>query len=175
MSMDYFRIGLFLRPHGIKGELKLLPLTDDLKRFARLSDAFIEAPEGVYQTVTAESARVAAENSVIIKLKGIDTVEAAEKLRDKYLCVDREHAVKLPAGAYFVKDIIGCEVFSTLGDTLGRVVDVYETPSTDVYVIKGAKRLSVPALKKLLSSVDIENKRIVFDSEILAEVGLFED
>ena len=64
--MDYFRIGLFLRPHGIKGELKLLPLTDDLKRFARLSDAFIEAPEGVYQTVTAESARVAAENSVII-------------------------------------------------------------------------------------------------------------
>lgn len=77
--MDYFRIGLFLRPHGIKGELKLLPLTDDLKRFARLSDAFIEAPEGVYQTVTAESARVAAENSVIIKLKGIDTVEAAEK------------------------------------------------------------------------------------------------
>ena len=129
----------------------------------------------VYQTVTAESARVAAENSVIIKLKGIDTVEAAEKLRDKYLCVDREHAVKLPAGAYFVKDIIGCEVFSTLGDALGRVVDVYETPSTDVYVIKGAKRLSVPALKKLLSSVDIENKRIVFDSEILAEVGLFED
>ena len=163
--MDYFRIGLFLRPHGIKGELKLLPLTDDLKRFARLSDAF----------VTAESARVAAENSVIIKLKGIDTVEAAEKLRDKYLCVDREHAVKLPAGAYFVKDIIGCEVFSTSGDALGRVVDVYETPSTDVYVIKGAKRLSVPALKKLLSSVDIENKRIVFDSEILAEVGLFED
>ena len=79
--MDYFRIGLFLRPHGIKGELKLLPLTDNLKRFARLSDAFIEAPEGVYQTVTAESARVAAENSVIIKLKGIDTVEAAEKLR----------------------------------------------------------------------------------------------
>ena len=79
--MDYFRIGLFLRPHGIKGELKLLPLTDDLKRFARLSDAFIEAPEGVYQTVTVESARVAAENSVIIKLKGIDTVEAAEKLR----------------------------------------------------------------------------------------------
>ena len=52
---------------------------------------------------------------------------------------------------------------------------MYETPSTDVYVIKGAKRLSVPALKKLLSSVDIENKRIVFDSEILAEVGLFED
>lgn len=62
-----------------------------------------------------------------------------------------------------------------MGDALGRVVDVYETPSTDVYVIKGVKRLSVPALKKLLSSVDIENKRIVFDSEILAEVGLFED
>lgn len=76
--MDYFRIGLFLRPARHQGELKLLPLTDDLKRFVRLSDAFIEAPEGVYQTVTAESARVAAENSVIIKLKGIDTVEAAE-------------------------------------------------------------------------------------------------
>lgn len=175
MSMDYFRIGLFLRPHGIKGELKLLPLTDNLKRFTRLSDAFIEAPEGVYQTTVVESARVAAENSVIIKIKGIDSVESAEKLRDKYLCVDRAHAVKLPAGAYFVKDIIGCEVFSTAGEALGKVIDVYETPSTDVYVVRGEKKLSVPALKKLLTNVDVENRRIVFDSEILAEVGLFED
>ena len=172
--MDYFRIGLFLRPHGIKGALNLLPLTDDLTYYML---GKYEESEKYYKEIEARAPKSPTPYYNYAKtLYALGKKEeAAEKLREKYLCVDREHAVKLPAGAYFVKDIIGCEVFSTLGDALGRVVDVYETPSTDVYVIKGAKRLSVPALKKLLSSVDIENKRIVFDSEILAEVGLFED
>ncbi|MBR0135205.1 MAG: 16S rRNA processing protein RimM, partial [Clostridia bacterium] len=99
----------------------------------------------------------------------------AEKLRDLYLCVDREHAVKLPKGVYFISDIIGCEVKSDAGESLGKVVDVLETNANDVYVIEGAKRLLVPALKKLLVKVDVENKSIVFDSVVLSEVGLFED
>lgn len=173
--MDYFRIGLFLRPHGVRGELKLLPLTDDLSRFNHLSEAYIEAAEGCYKSIRVLSGRVAAENSVFIQLDGVTTMDEAERYRNKYLCVDREHAVKLPKGSYFVKDIIGCRVVSTNGDELGVVEDVYETNANDVYVVRGERKLSVPALKRLLESVDTENRLIVFNAEVLSEVGFFED
>ena len=173
--MDYFRIGLILRPHGVHGEVKLLPLTDDPSRFKKLKDAYIEVSEGSYKPIKVVSAKAAAENSAIAKIDGIDTVEIAESLRNKYLCVDRAHAVKLPEGTYFVRDIIGCLVFSSDGNELGVVEDVYETNANDVYVVRGRGRLSVPALKKLLDNVDIENKLIVFNAEVLSEVGLFED
>ena len=173
--MDYFRIGLFLRPHGVRGEVKLLPLTDDIRRFKSLKTAFIEKSEGVYLSVNVESAKASSPNAVIVKLSGVETMDDAEKLRDKYLCVDRAHAVKLPEGSYFVSDLIGCKVESTDGTQLGEMVDVYETNANDVYVIKGSKRLSVPALKRLLHTVDTDNTRIVLEADVLAEVGLFED
>lgn len=175
LSMDYFRIGLFVRPHGVKGEIKLMPLTDDLSRFRSLSDAYIEASEGSYRPVKVLSARVANDESVIVLLDGVGRMDEAERYRNKYLCVDREHAVKLPENTWFVKDIIGCRVVSTAGEELGVVEDVYETTANDVYVVRGKRRLSVPALKKLLRSVDIENKLIVFDADVLSEVGFFED
>ncbi len=173
--MDYFRIGLILRPHGVKGELKLLPLTDDITRFKRLSEAFIEASEGCYRSVKVLGTKLAAENSVIVQLEGVNTMDDAEKYRNRYLCVDRDHAVRLPEGAYFVRDIIGCRVVSTDGSALGTAEDVYETTANDVYVVRGEKKLSVPAIKKLLASVDVENRLIVFDADVLSEVGLFED
>ena len=173
--MDYFRIGIFLRPHGVKGEIKLQPLTDDLSRFRKLTDAYIELREGCYREAKVISARIAGDNSVIVLLDGVTDMDQAERLRNKYLCVDREHAVKLPEGSWFVKDIIGCRVVSSSGEELGIVEDVYETTANDVYVVRGERRLSVPALKKLLDSVDIENRLIVFNSEVLSEVGLFED
>ena len=96
-------------------------------------------------------------------------------LRDHYICVDREHAVKLPEGRYFVVDLIGCTVSDTNGNDLGKLTDVLETGANDVYVISGEKNLMVPALKKLLHKVDIENKHIDLDAAVLEEVGLFED
>ncbi len=173
--MDYFRIGLILRPHGVRGEVKLLSLTDDPSRFKKLKEAYIERSEGEYTPVHVESARASADNAAIAKLEGVDSVEQAEALRNAYLCVDRAHAVKLPEGTYFVRDIIGCRVVSSNGEELGVVEDVYETNANDVYVVRGKKKLSVPALKKLLDKVDIEAKLIVFNAEVLAEVGLFED
>ena len=175
--MDYFRIGQILRPHGIRGEVKILPLTDDLRRFSYLKDAYIEEKDGIYREITVKHAKAASENAVIIKLAGVDSPEDAEKLRNKFICVDRLHAVKLPEGSYFIKDLIGCRVESTDGSTLGEIIDVYETNANDVYVIRGQGkgRLSVPALGRLLNTVDTENKRVVFNADVLAEVGLFED
>ena len=171
--MDHLRIAQILRPHGVKGEVKVFPLTDDISRFKKLKEAFIERG-GQYEPVTVDSSKKAAD-SVVLHIEGVDTPEEAEKLRGVYLCVDRQHAVKLPEGTYFIADIIGCWVESTAGEELGKVTDVLETNANDVYVIEGEKRLLVPALKKLLELVDTENKRIVLNARVLAEVGLFED
>ena len=171
--MDSFRVARILRPHGIKGEVKVYPLTDDLSRFKRLRECYLERG-GQYEPALVDSSKKAAD-AIVLHIEGYDTPEEAEKLRDLYICVDREHAVKLPKGVYFVSDMIGCEVTSTDGEELGVLTDVFETNANDVYVIEGRKHLMVPALKKLLTTVDIENKRIVLDAQVLSEVGLFED
>lgn len=171
--MDCFRIARILKPHGIKGEVKVYPLTDDITRFKKLSDAFIER-DGRYDPIRVDGSKRVSD-AVVLHIEGFDTPEQAEKLRDLYLCVDRAHAVKLPEGTYFVKDIIGCKVVSTDGTELGAVTDVLETNANDVYVIEGERKLLVPALKKLLEKVDVAGSLIVLNAQVLSEVGLFED
>ena len=171
--MDHFRIAQVLKPHGIRGEVKVYPLTDDISRFKRLKEAFIERG-GQYDAVNVDGSKNAS-GAVVLHIAGIDTPEEAEKLRGLYICVDRDHAVRLPKDTYFVADLIGCDVFSTDGAELGKLTDVLETNANDVYVIEGNRRLLVPALKKLLNEVNIEARRVVLDAEVLSEVGLFED
>ncbi|MBR4435187.1 MAG: 16S rRNA processing protein RimM [Clostridia bacterium] len=173
--MDHFRIGLFLRPHGVHGEIKIKPLTDDVSRFKKLREAFVEMQENSFTPVAVTSSKILSGNGVAVKIDGYNTVEQAESLHGKYLCVDRAHAVKLPEGTYFVSDLISCRVVSSDGDELGFIEDIYETNANDVYVVRGKQKLSVPALKKLLDRVDVENKLIVFNAQVLSEVGLFED
>ena len=157
--MEYLRVGLIVRPHGVHGAVKLLPLSDDLGRYASLKEAYLER-NGQYESVT---------------VSGVGVREDAEKLRNVYLCVNRAHAAKLPPGRYFVVDLIGCRVCDTEGAEYGTLTDVLETGANDVYVIKGERTLLIPALKKLLAEVDVDSKRIVLHADVLREVGLVED
>lgn len=171
--MEHYRIAQILRPHGIKGEVKVYPLTDDLSRFKRLNACFIER-KGQYEPAAVTGCKMVAE-APVLKIEGVDSPEQAEALRGLYLCVDKQHTVKLPEGCWFVADLIGCAVSDSDGGELGKLTDVLETNANDVYVIEGERRLLVPALKKLLQLVDTENKRMVLNAEVLSEVGLFED
>lgn len=170
---EYLRIGLIVRPHGVRGALKLESTTFDITRFKSLSDAFIES-NGTYTPVKVLSSSYSGKEAYVT-LEGVDSREKAESLRGHFLCVDRAHAAKLPEGQYFVVDIIGCAVYDTDNNYIGELVDVTEHPASDVYEIKTESgKIYVPALKKLLVNVDIENKRIVVDKTVLSEVGLFE-
>lgn len=169
----YLRVGLIVRPHGVRGAVKMEPLSDDIERFCALKDAYLEQ-KGAYVPVTVSGVGVR-EGSVYASLSCAASREEAEKLRGTYLCVDRAHAVKLPDGAYFVSDLIGCKVSDNNGHELGILKEVLETGANDVYVIEGEKKLLIPALKKLLLSVDTEGGQIVLDAAVLEEVGLFED
>ncbi|MPN18053.1 Ribosome maturation factor RimM [bioreactor metagenome] len=111
---------------------------------------------------------------MLLHLSDYDTVERAESLKNVYLCVTRDNAVKLQKDTYFVADLIGCDVFDSNGKPYGKLTDVLETGANDVYEIDGGKLL-VPALKRVLNEVDVERGRIVLNAAVLEEVGCFAD
>ncbi|MDD3401110.1 MAG: ribosome maturation factor RimM [Eubacteriales bacterium] len=172
MSAKTFRIGIIVRPHGVHGAVKCNPLTDEPKRFIGMKSAYLELHGSLVPVqLLVHSAQ---KDAVILSVDGYDTPEKANELRDVYICVERNDAIKLPAFTYFVADLIGCMACDTNGNQYGKLTDVLETGANDVYVIDGGK-LMVPALKKVISKVDVDNAVIVFNADVLKEVGLFED
>lgn len=150
----------------------MLPETDDPSRFLALKEAYIEE-DGRFRPVTVTQAQLLTDGAVV-HVEGVDTPEQAERLRGKYIAVDRAHAIQLPEGAYFVADLIGCEAFDTDGRRLGKITDVFPTGANDVYELDGG-RVLIPALKRVLDTVDTERQRIVFHSGVLSEVAVFAD
>ncbi|MPM41060.1 Ribosome maturation factor RimM [bioreactor metagenome] len=172
MKNKYLRVGQIVRAHGVRGDVKVLPLTDDPARYRKLKTAYLERG-GDYVPVALDDVRLQPD-AVILHVSGYDTPEKAEQLKSAYLCVDRENAVALDEYTYFVADLIGCETFDTAGKAYGKITDVLETGANDVYEIEHGKLL-VPALKRVLAQVDIANGRIVFNADVLEEVGCFAD
>ena len=173
MKQQYLRAGQIVRAHGVRGDVKVLPLTDDPARFRTLKTAYLETLAGAYAPVEITSVRFLPD-AVLLHLEGYDTAQRAETLKNAYVCVSRENAVKLGKDSYFIADLIGCETFDTSGKAYGKLTDVLETGANDVYEIDGGTLL-VPALKKVLKEVDVEHGRIVFDAGVLEEVGCFAD
>lgn len=167
---DYLQIGKIVNIHGIKGEVKVIPLTDDPRRFDELEWAYIEK-DGM-QKCRIESVKYT-KGSVILKIEGIDTPESAAAYRDNYLLVDRDNAVKLPEDTFFVCDLLGSSVVDETGKLLGELRDILQTGSNDVYVVRGdsGKDILIPALKSVVRSISLEHKRI----EVVLPKGLLDD
>lgn len=168
---DYLQIGKIVNIHGVHGEVKLIPLTDDPRRFEDLEWVFVEKGGSMARHDIFGVKYV--KNSVVLKLSGIDTVETAEKYRDSFVMVDREHAVRLPEDAYFICDLLGLSVFDEKGKLLGKVDDVLHTGSNDVYQVKdeAGKEILIPALKSVVRGISIENQRI----DVTLPKGLLDD
>jgi len=158
--LEYLSIGQIINIHGFKGEVKVYPLTDDMSRFKKLKEVFVEENDQLIKYVVEEIKFQS--NVIIMKLKGVDTEEAANKLRNRYIKVDRKSAVKLPRDTYFICDLIDLEVYDEEGLLLGKVKDVLQTGSNDVYVVQtDGKDILVPALKEVVRDIDIRNGKLV--------------
>ncbi len=151
----FLTIGEITKPHGIKGEVKVFPLTDDIARFKRLKRVFIDGREVQVIYVTVGNDRA------IMKLEGCESVEDAEKFRKKTMEVPREEAVKLEEDAYFIEDLKDCTVFDSDGKELGQISEVIQTGANDVYWIKKPKELLIPVIRDVVLDVDIEKERII--------------
>lgn len=164
------KIGEIVAPQGVKGEVRVVPLTDYPERFLDLSSVIVAAGER-YRTeelprTEIESVRFH-KQFVLLKFKGIDCIDLAEGLRKKYLYILPEERVALPAETYYYDQIIGLQVMSGT-ELLGVVEDILRTGSNDVYVIKTNeltkkgknKKLLLPALKSLILNIDLDNKKM---------------
>ena len=158
---EYLELGQIVNSYGIKGFLQVVPYTDDNTRFNDLETIYIEKNNKLQEYVIEEVKY--SKNLVLLKLKGIDTIEQAEKFRNCYLKINRKDAIELEEDTYFLVDLIGIEVFTESGENLGNIIDVFPTGSNDVYVVKNeeGKQVLLPAIKDVIISVDIENKKMV--------------
>lgn len=154
--VDMFNVGQIVNAVGIKGELKIYPLTDYKERFDELEFVYIEGRRFDIERVRYNN------ELVILKLKSIDDRTTAEKYRTLYLKIDRENARKLPEGTYFIVDLIGCEVYSTEGSYIGTLTDVIQNTAQDLYEIKTKelKNILIPAVEEFVKEIDIEKKMI---------------
>ena len=159
------RIGQIANSHGINGELKIMPLTDDITRFKRLKNVYVEIKLNEdYQLLSAKSSRIH-KDMVLLTVEEITDKTTADKLKGKYLCVKEEDAIKLPEGRYFIDDLLGCSVFDADSDALlGEISDISPTGANDVWhITKDGKEYLVPAIAEVLVNVDIENEKVIIN------------
>ena len=154
-------VGQIVNTFGIKGEVKVVPFTDDIKRFDELKNVYVKTKKESKQ-YKVENVKYH-KNMVLIKLESINDVESAETLRNAFLEIDRKDAIPLEEGTYFIADLIGLEVYTEEGKLLGKVDDIYNTGSNDIYVVKDelGKQILLPGIKEVIKEVLLEQEKII--------------
>lgn len=157
---DYLQVGVITSTHGLKGEVKVFPTTDDPGRFQKLKSVWLDTGKG-YQELEIIQVRFF-KQFVILKFRGHEDINEVEAYRKKGLYVSRKDAVPLEENEYFIADLIGLQVESDEGALLGRLTDVLTTGANDVYVVKTeeGKEILLPAIRQCILSVDLEQRRM---------------
>lgn len=157
---DYLQVGVITSTHGLKGEVKVFPTTDDPGRFQKLKRVWLDTGTG-YQEMEIIQVRFF-KQFVILKFRGHEDINEVEAYRKKGLYVSREDAVPLKENEYFIADLIGLQVESDEGALLGQLTDVLATGANDVYVVKTkeGKEILLPAIRQCILSVDMEQRRM---------------
>ena len=152
-------IGRIGAAHGIRGEVRVNPMTDFPERFHDMTEVYVDNA-----LLEIESVRYHGDK-ILMKFRGYETRNDAETLKGMMLSVPRSEAMPLNAGEYYTFDIIGLGVFDVNGNALGKVTNVLETGSNDVYVVKSddGKEILVPALKAVVKEINIDESRMVVD------------
>ncbi len=153
-TTEWATIGTIVAPFGLRGELKVFPLSDIPDRFVSLSTVCLGPDHARY---TIESVRPYKGEMVLLKLSGIDDATLAETLRDHALYIPVSELATLPPDSYYQHDIVGLQVCKMDGSVVGVIGDIMPTAGNDVYVIKGeeGKQFLIPAVKEVIKQVDL--------------------
>ena len=154
------QVGAITQPHGIHGEVKVFPTTNDVKRFKKLKEVILDT--GREQKVLEIEGVKFFKQYAILKFKGYDNINDIEKYKGKPLLVTRENAVKLGRDEYFIADLIGIEVYDEDGKYPGVLQKVIETGANDVYEVKfeDGREVLFPAIRQCILDVDMENRKM---------------
>ena len=155
-----FRIGEIANTHGIRGEVKVYPTTDDVARFKKLKKCILETKQGE-MLLHVESCKFF-KQFAILKFKEFNNINEVEQYKHCSLYVEREDAVKCEEDEYYIADLVGCTVYNEDDSELGDLIDVMQTGANDVYVVRmeSGKELMIPAIKECILSVSIIERRV---------------
>ena len=154
-------IGQIVNTFGIKGFVKVKPWVNDIERFDDLKKIYVKIKKEEKELEIEEVKYH--KDMVLIKFKGIETVEQAETLRNSYLEINREDAIPLEEGTYFIADLLESDVYTDEGELLGKLEDIYNSGSKDIYVVKNelGKTVLLPGIPEVIKEVNIEESKII--------------
>lgn len=174
MKPEYLMIGEITKPQGVRGELKVRPVTHDPYRFEGMTEAYMKRGDE-YLRVRLTVNRVTGD-AAFISLDGVEDREQAEKLRGTFLYIDRAHAIELTEDETFLCDLVGLRGVDDEGREIGMLADVLQPGGNDVYIFKGPRGdVLVPALKSVVKKVDLETGVMTLIAARMAEVAVYDD
>lgn len=155
---ELYQVGAITQTHGIRGEVKVFPMTDDVSRFKNMKELILDT--GKEQIVLEVTSARPQKNLVILKFKGIDNINDVEKYKGCGLFVTKENRVKCKKDEYFIADLIGLRAIDEEGEAFGTISDVIQTGANDVYVIttKQGEEVMIPAIKDCILEVSVEEQ-----------------
>ena len=157
---DLLQVGAITQTHGLRGEVKVFPTTDDAKRFKKLKEVLLDT--GKEKMVLEIEGVKFFKQFVILKFKGFDDINDIERYKGKSLYVTRENAVKLKKDEYFIADLIDIQVYDERDEYMGVLKDVIVTGANDVYdiALEDGRTLLLPAIKQCVLAVDMEQRKM---------------
>ena len=157
---ERFRVGVISSTHGLHGEVKVYPTTDDPERFTLLKEVILDLGSSE-KSLAIEKVRFF-KNMVILKFRGLDAIEDVQRFLKKDLLIERKDALPLEEGEYYIPDLMGMEVYDEDGSRIGELCDVLQTAANDVYIVKrqGQKDLMIPKIDDCILGVDVENRKM---------------
>ena len=157
---NLLQVGVITTTHGIRGEVKVFPTTDDPRRFEELPSILLDTGKELCEL---EMQRVKYfKQFVILKFRDVHDINEIEPYKGKSLYVTRDMAVPLEENEYYIADLIGMDVFLEDGSLFGRIKDVLETGANDVYIVQTQeKEVLIPAIKDCILQVDVESNKMV--------------
>ena len=152
----YIRIGVISASHGIKGEAKIYPTTDDIRRFDRLDYCFLE-DKGEMIRLDVSGVKYV-KGMPVVGFRQFHSIDDVMRYKNKDLLIPREEGVELEEDEYYIADLIGLRVMTDTGEKLGELFDVMETGSNDVYLIRGeeGREILIPAIRDCVLDIDLE-------------------
>ena len=158
---DLFRVGVIASTHGLKGEVKVFPTTDDVKRFNALKKCKLDTGKD-FLDLEIQNVKFF-KQFAILKFKGIDHINDIEKYRGKDLWITRDDAVELDEDEHFIADLIGLKIYTDMNEYFGDLKDVIKTGANDVYVVTttAGKEILLPAIKECILDIDLNKKQII--------------
>lgn len=158
--MEYIQVGKIVNTHGIKGDLKILPLTQDVKRFEKLERVYIGDDKIEKKIVKVGYSK----GNVLLRFQHQENINDVEGYRNYDVWIKQEDKITLPEDSYFLHDILGLEVYLQNQTHIGTITDILQPGANDVYIVKNKdKEYLIPAIKDTIVEVNIEENKMIID------------